>query len=267
MVVLLARECFSLTLRRQPIHPDREIAAERAAMANVDARSMTLRQAALTAGFCLLAMLAAAPFAELVAYPQVLGSTPDETLANVNENGFLFSLMIVAYFATFCLDIVVAWALFVLLRPAGPHLSALAAMLRFGYAVISIAALFNLVSVARLVSDPDILKAVSADALASQAHIWIKSFRAQWHFALALFGAYLLVIGYLVIKSKHIPRLLGVALVVPGLGYLITSLKPYLWPNLDTSLATFAYAGEIIFVVWLLVGGWFLKPRTEDAAS
>ena len=60
--------------------------------------------------------------------------------------------------------------------------------------------------------------------------------------ALLLFGAHLLVIGYLACRSGHVPRVLGVLLAVAGLGYIVDSLAAVLvrGPWTDVSLFTFA---------------------------
>ena len=71
---------------------------------------------------------------------------------------------------------------------------------------------------------------------------------------LVFFGCYCLVIGYLIIRSTFLPRLLGALMAIGGLGWLTfassalsTSLSPY---NMLPGVL-----GETALTVWLLVAG------------
>src|SRR5437870_13463244 len=39
------------------------------------------------------------------------------------------------------------------------------------------------------------------------------------------------LLGYLIYRSRYIPRIIGVLLVIDGLGWLLNSVRPYLFPN------------------------------------
>ena len=71
---------------------------------------------------------------------------------------------------------------------------------------------------------------------------------------LVFFGLYCLLIGYLILKSTFLPRMLGVLMVVGGLGWLTflsLSLARYLSPyNLIPGIF-----GEVSLTIWLLVAG------------
>jgi hypothetical protein len=73
------------------------------------------------------------------------------------------------------------------------------------------------------------------------------------------FAIHLLLLGYLVIKSIYIPKFLGYLLILSGLGYLLTSVKPYFLPNVNIDFAMFTFFGEIVFMLWLLFRGHRLK--------
>jgi hypothetical protein len=71
---------------------------------------------------------------------------------------------------------------------------------------------------------------------------------------LVFFGFFCLLIGYLVFKSTFLPRFLGVALAIAGLGWLA-----YLWPPLANALSpynlVFGFLAEALLMLWLLVRG------------
>jgi hypothetical protein len=220
----------------------------------------SLRSAALIAGISLLIMVIAAPFAELYAFPKlVVPGNAVETTENIIANKTLFTAVLFGYLITFICDVVVAWALYVLLKPVNDNLSLLTAWFRLVYTVIAIVALLNLVTVLRLVNTPDALTLFQPDQFSAQVMLFINVFRSNWYFGLIFFGIHLGLLGYLVFRSEYIPRILGVLLVIAGLGYLLTTLKPYLFPNINLDFAEYTFYGEFIFMVWLLIKGPGIK--------
>lgn len=68
-------------------------------------------------------------------------------------------------------------------------------------------------------------------------------------------GLWLLPLGYLVFKSGLLPRILGILLIIGGFGYLIDFFIFILFPNFDVTVSQFAFIGELLFPLWLLVKG------------
>lgn len=83
---------------------------------------------------------------------------------------------------------------------------------------------------------------------------------------LVFFGFYCLLIGYLILRSTFLPRILGVLMAVGGLGWL-TFLSPplanFLFPyNLAPGLI-----GEGALTLWLLVMGVNVQRWKEQASA
>ncbi len=82
---------------------------------------------------------------------------------------------------------------------------------------------------------------------------------------LVFFGFYCALIGYLIVRSTFLPRILGVLMVLAGLGYLT-----FLWPPLGASLTPYNYLpgaiGEWTLTVWLLIKG-VNQQRWEEQAD
>ncbi len=215
---------------------------------------MTLGSAALTAGIGLLIMVIAAPFAELYVFPKlVVLHNGAETAKNIIANKTLFISAIFGYLITFICDVVVAWALYILLKPVNEHLSLLTALFRWVYTVIALIALLNLVTVFRLLNTSEYSTVFPPNELDAQVMLLLKSFRSNWYFGIIFFGIHLVLLGYLVFRSNYIPGILGIVLIITGLGYLLTTLRPYLFPNIDVDFAKYTYYGELIFMLWLLI--------------
>jgi len=222
----------------------------------------SLGRAALIAGIGLLIMVIAAPFAELYVFPKlIVPENAAETAKNIIANKTLFISGIFGYLITFICDLVVAWALYIYLKPVNKNLSLLTAWFRWVYTGIALVALLNLVTVLRLLNISDTLTVFQPDQLHAQVMLSLSIFRTQWHFGLLFFGIHLGLLGYLVFRSKYIPRILGVLLIIAGLGYLLTTLEPFLFPSINVDFAEYTFYGELIFMLWLLIKG----SRTKES--
>ncbi len=65
-------------------------------------------------------------------------------------------------------------------------------------------------------------------------------------------------------KSRFLPRLLGVWLIINGFGYLAISLTGLLFPDYWSRVETVTFPaliGELAFLLWLLIRG--TKEITE----
>lgn len=223
-------------------------------------QGITLRQAALIAGFSLLGMAVAAPFAEFMVFPRLLVSGDIEaTVQNLTSNEGLFLAGIFAYLIVFVLDVLVAWALYVLLLPVHRSLSLLTAWLRLVYTVIALFALLKLFTVFRLLDTPAYVTAFGPDQLHAQVGLLLRSFRYEWSIGFVFFGFHLGLLAFLVYRAAYIPRIVGILLAIAGLGYLINSLKPYLYPGASLGFIMITFFGELIFMLWLLIRGWRIE--------
>jgi len=97
---------------------------------------LTLRQAALIAGFSYL--LGPVTYAEFSIYPKlVIPNNITQTVQNIAAHQGLFAAAILCYLVEFIEDIVIAWALYVLLVPVNRAMSLLAAWFRLMYTAIA----------------------------------------------------------------------------------------------------------------------------------
>jgi hypothetical protein len=93
------------------------------------------------------------------------------------------------------------------------------------------------------------------------------------------FGLQILSVGYLIARSRFIPRAIGVLLVLGGLGFLITSvtnvMSPVLGDRVAPLLLPIVLLGEGSLALWLLLKGvdverWRLttaRPSTIDSEA
>jgi hypothetical protein len=217
---------------------------------------MSPRSAALVAGVALLLMAILSPIALLNTYQNIfVAGDAQATAENIMALGNMFNIGISIFLVVAVLDIVVAWALYVLFKPVNKSLSLLAAWLRLAYAPIFALALANLFSAVRLLSGAAYLKAFDTDLLYAQAMLALSAFKNSWDIGLVIFGLHLLVLGYLAFKSGFIPKWLSVLVVIAGFGYVVDSFGRFLSPDYSISLAQFTFVGEALLIIWLLWRG------------
>jgi len=207
---------------------------------------ISLRTAAIVAGVGLLLMAILSPIAYLNTF-QSLVKFDDAALTaqNILNSMGAFRTCIILLFAVAILDVVVAWALYILLIPVNKNLSALAAWLRVIYAGIFILAISKLYVA---------LQVITADG--TQTMSFLKSFQSLWDKSLILFGFHLLVLGYLTFKSGYIPKWLAVFLVLASVGYIVDGFGKILSPVYSLNIAQFTFVGEVLLIFWLLWKGF-----------
>lgn len=182
----------------------------------------------------------------------------------------LFRWSVVAAFVCYLAFLVLPILFYQLLHRHGP----VAARLMVGLAVTSVP-----IMMVNLIHKVEILSLVSgksqplAGDLPAAVMQHLHEYNSGVFVATLFWGAWLLPLGYLVFRSRVLPRLLGVFLMLGCLGYMLNFFGPLLAPGFaQTKLSDLASIpssiGEIGTCLWLLVMGARQQPlRTEDAAS
>jgi len=229
---------------------------------------ISLRQAAIVAGIGLLLMDILAPFAEFsVRQSLIVPGDAATTAQNIMANELLFRIASYIYLIVAILDVVVAWALYVFLKPVNKSLSLLTAWFRVVYAAILAIVLLNFVMALQLLSGADDLTVFETGQLHAQMMLFLNAFDYGWNIGLAIFGLHLLTLGYLFYKlSGYIPKILGVLLIIASFGYLIDSSGKLLSPSYDANIALFTFIGELLLIFWLLIKGARIPDQSKEEA-
>jgi hypothetical protein len=83
---------------------------------------------------------------------------------------------------------------------------------------------------------------------------------------LLFFGPYCLLLGYLILRSTFLPRILGVLMMLAGLGWLIV-LLPRLPLFMSRYIEGLGILAEGLLMLWLLVRGVNVSRWREQAAE
>ena len=213
-------------------------------------------RAAVIAGIALILMTVLGPFANFSVLLGLL--VPDDaakTVANIMASGEKFRIGIACFLFVAVLDVIVAWALYVFLKPANKSISLLAAWFRIVYAAMLAVILVYLLEVLQLTGDGSYLSAFDQSQINAQVMLALNNFSTGWQFSLIIFGIHLLLLGHLFFWSDYTPRYLGVLLAIAGLGYMTDGLGKTLVPGYDLTVAMFTFIGEVVLVFWLLIKG------------
>jgi Domain of unknown function (DUF4386) len=173
-----------------------------------------------------------------------------------NEGAFRLGLVI-ALISGF-LFLMVAWGLYVLLRPVNRNLALLFLLLNAIGVAIAGASMFPLVSAMLQGDGASRMQAYSAAQLEGLAYLSINVYKMGFVTAQLFFGTWLFPLGYLVYKSRFLPRFLGVLLMLDGVAVLIWFLQALLlpdYPAIRTPGLVVSFAAEVGLALWLLVKG------------
>ncbi|RDB07873.1 DUF4386 domain-containing protein [Runella aurantiaca] len=210
---------------------------------------------ALVAGLSLIAMALIAGFAYGYGFGNIyVANDGPATLKNLNESTTLFRWVLFSFVIILMLDVVVAWALYIFMKQVNESLSLLSAWLRLVYAALLGVALLSLV---------DILPEVTGQAQSvSLTMTSFRAFLAMWSLGLIVFGGHLFLLGYLMLRSGFISKILGILMLVASVCYLFANMAQLLLPNyehykatVDAVLSAPMALGELGLAGWLVWKG------------
>ncbi len=185
------------------------------------------------------------------------------------------------YRAAFAADLIpvyiVVTALFYdLFKPVNETLSRLAAFASLvGGAVGSAICLFQL-SPLVVMGGGTSTGALGLGQLQALTLIFLRFYDVGFTVSLVFFGVYCALIGWLIVGSTFMPRLVGALMIVGGLAYMTYSFTDFISPSLAARLASPAMMlgglGEAVLTLWLLLvgvnaGKWSQQARRQREAA
>jgi hypothetical protein len=156
------------------------------------------------------------------------------------------------------LFLLTAWALYVLLKPVNKNLALLFLLLNSVGVAIQCFSMLGLFAGLLLLNGADYLKVFQTNQLQALAMLFANLYKNGFMIAQIFFGIWLFPLGYLFLKSKFIPKILGILLIIDCFAVLIwffqffffTDYKVILYPCLVVS-----FIAEFSLTLWLLING------------
>ena len=184
--------------------------------------------------------------------------TAEQVYQAIVTNGGSFRVGLVISFISALLFLMTAWGLYVLLRSVNKNLALLFLLLNTVGVAIQCASMIPLVSAMLQGDGASHMQAYSAAQLEGLAYLSIDVYKTSFVTAQLFFGTWLFPLGYLVYKSRSLPRFLGVLLILDGIAVMIWFLQALLLPDYGAitypGLAV-SFVAEFGLALWLLVKG------------
>ncbi len=174
--------------------------------------------------------------------------------------GFAVSLIAIALY------IAVTALFYNLFKPVNRRLAFLAAFLSLvGCTIQAVASVFQLAPLV-LLGGSSYSSAFKVEQLQALAQMFLELNTQANSIALVFFGLFDVVIGYLILRSTFLPRILGALIAFAGLGWL-TLLAPPLANYLLPYIEVLGVLAEGSLMLWLLVMGVNAQHWQEQASA
>jgi len=179
------------------------------------------------------------------------------TAANIRAHETLWRVHIAAELFLLVCAIVLLQILFILLRPVNADLAWLAVF--FNLVSISIEAVMAISLIETLFPLTGRLEAFTPAQLSAMSSLSLKSHSYGFGVSLLFFAAFCVVVGYLIFKSRYMPKTVGVLMQIAGVCYLVNSfaliVSPALANQLFPAILLPSFIGELSLALYLLIAG------------
>ena len=196
----------------------------------------------------------------------VVDSDAAATATNILAHEALFRLGFAALLLNIAVYIAVTLLFYELFKPVNGGLSLFAAFFSLvGCAIQALSSVFFLAPLVVLGSGQS-LSVFKSEQLQAQALMFFKLYAQAYNIGLVFFGFYCLLIGYLILRSTFLPRILGALMTFAGVAWL-TFLSPPIANHLSPYNLAVGALSELSLALWLSVVGVNVQRWTEQASA
>jgi hypothetical protein len=212
------------------------------------------------AGLCYLIVIATGLFSEVFVRQELRVSNDAlATAHNILANEMLFRWGFVADLINFVVGLPTIVIIYYLFKRTNKLLLQMAvALVIIQTAIISVN-LLNQISPLLILSNDTYLNTFQPDQLATLSLLSLNIQSQGYAIGLVFFGFYCLIVGYVIYKSKFLPKIFGILYALTGLCYLINSFTMFLSKGFENPLFVYLaipiIIGELSFSLWLLIKG------------
>jgi hypothetical protein len=216
------------------------------------------RKTARMAGLFYLIFILTTVLATYVRSQFIVSGDAVTTANNIVASQGLFRVGFVTELISAVFFLLAAWALYVLLKPVNKNLALLFLLLNLGGVAVECINALNLYAALQFLSGANYLTAFQTGQLQAMAMSYLNLYTNGFLIAQIFFSAWLLPLGYLVYKSRFLPKLLGLLLILDFFGNMSWFLQGLLLPDygiLAYPGNVISFIAEISLTLWLLIMG------------
>ncbi|SNT64078.1 protein of unknown function [Asanoa hainanensis] len=222
-----------------------------------------LTRTARLAGLCYLGNAITGMLGLLLVRPRLFADDPQTTLANLVAHESLARAGVALELGMVVTQTLAAVWFYRLFRSVSSF--AASGIAAFGL----VSATVGLVSAAVLATAVGVSGDPVGDGAANVQLLHLVS-ESLWGVGAVFFGLWLLPMGWCVLRSGWMPRILGWVLVTGGVGYVLSAFVRYLAPDAPAVAEALTYpaaVGELWMVGYLLVRGVRQQPKTQTVPT
>lgn len=218
-------------------------------------------RAARLAGLLFLVAMGTGLFAEFyVHFPSSLVVIGDaaRTAGNLAANELLYRIGIANNILTFAIDVVLVWALYLLLKPINGSLALLAVFFRLVETTMACMAIVSYFVAMQFISDADHGRPLDPGQLQALS-IMHDTYGLTFTVVAIFLGLGSTIFNYLLLRSRYIPGALAVWGIFSSLLLLASQFTIIVLPRLEETIIPASFGpiviDEIVLGFWLLIKG------------
>jgi hypothetical protein len=189
---------------------------------------------------------------------QLVWSDLAATARNIQQSILLFRVSFVLEIVATLLFLCATWSYYVLLKPVGKNLALLLVLLNLAGVAVEAASAVIRFGALKCLTDTDLLHGFTTDQMQAMAMLLLRVGGSGMVVANFFYGAWLFPCGWLVYKSRFIPRFWGVLLIVDGFCLWICFAQLCIIPACEKwtyALYPIMFVAEVGTALWLLIKG------------
>lgn len=237
-------------------------------------RATTLHRYARAAGIAMLLSIVFGFLGEMYLPGKIIvAGNATATAANIVEHPMLFRLTFASYLVEGICDVALILFLYILLKPVDRNLALMSAFFGIVSMVTFAVAQSSFYAASIILRESGGMAAFTADQRHALALLATRiAGTIAWLF-LCMYGIATMLRGYLIMRSRYLPKVLGILFMIGGAGFFLRSVTYLLAPAYSSALLLLPMAlAGIPMTIWLLARGVDRQvltsaPGSADAAA
>jgi hypothetical protein len=181
------------------------------------------------------------------------------TASQIRNAAELYRLGFAAGVLILMINIFLATFYYRLFKASNPSAALIIAFATIAGTAIESANLLNHYAPLVLLGEASYLEALTPEQRQALAMVDLRLFSIGYSVALCFYALYDIAAGYAILRSRLIPGIVGVLMILAGLCYLTNSFALFVAPALASALYPFillpCFIGEASLALWLLIMG------------
>jgi hypothetical protein len=225
----------------------------------MEEKSSSLKRTARIAGFLYLIVAITGGFSMMYVPALIVSGDAAATVKNIMTSESVFRLGVASALTCQVTFVFLVLELFELLKGVNRKLALMMVALVIAAVPIACLNVLNQFAVLVLLGGADYLTQFTADQLNSTVMFFLDLNTHGIFIAEIFWGLWLLPFGWLVIRSRFIPRIFGMLLLLGGCGYVVNFLVHIIFPGYEQTVSAITSLplaiSEISMVFWLMIKG------------